>query len=86
LFVEDEATSALDTASEFLVKEALDRIMVDRTVIIIAHRLSTIKNADQIAVLGKNGNITEIGTYNELINKNGQFNELVKRQTIDKDH
>lgn len=57
--------------------------MVNRTVIIIAHRLSTIKNADLIAVLDK-GKIVELGTYNELIQKDtGQFRELVARQTVD---
>lgn len=79
----DEATSALDAASEFLVQEALDRIMENRTVIIIAHRLSTIKNADLIAVLDK-GQVVELGTYNELVQKDtGQFRELVARQTVD---
>ncbi len=79
----DEATSALDAASEYLVQEALDRIMENRTVIIIAHRLSTIKNADLIAVLDK-GQVVELGTYNELVqNDTGQFRELVARQTVD---
>lgn len=78
----DEATSALDSGSEYLVQEALDRIMENRTVIIIAHRLSTIKNADLIAVLDQ-GKIAELGTYAELIDKdNGKFKELVSRQTL----
>jgi ATP-binding cassette subfamily B (MDR/TAP) protein 10 len=73
----------LDAASEYLVQEALDRIMENRTVIIIAHRLSTIKNADLIAVLDK-GQVVELGTYNELVQKDtGQFRELVARQTVD---
>ncbi|KAK2150002.1 hypothetical protein LSH36_427g01031 [Paralvinella palmiformis] len=78
----DEATSALDAESEFLVQEALDRIMVGRTVITIAHRLSTIKNADKIAVL-HDGAVAEIGTYGELMSiKDGLFRRLVERQTI----
>ena len=82
----DEATSALDSASEYLVQEALERIMEKRTVIIIAHRLSTIKNADLIAVLDK-GHVVELGTYNELMQKDtGQFRELVARQTVDVDY
>lgn len=86
LLLLDEATSALDAASEYLVQEALERIMEDRTVIIIAHRLSTIKNADMIAVLEK-GKIAELGTYNELVSKDtGQFRELVARQTVDVDY
>lgn len=82
----DEATSALDAASEYLVQEALENIMENRTVVIIAHRLSTIKNADLIAVLDK-GRVVELGSYNELMqNDNGQFRELVARQTIDVDY
>jgi ATP-binding cassette subfamily B (MDR/TAP) protein 10 len=82
----DEATSALDAASEYLVQEALERIMENRTVIIIAHRLSTIKNADLIAVLDK-GNVAELGTYNELMSKDtGQFRELVAKQTVEVDY
>ena len=74
--------SALDAASEYLVREALDRVMVNRTVITIAHRLSTIKNADQIAVLDQ-GIVAEFGTYNELISlDDGIFRNLVERQTI----
>jgi ATP-binding cassette subfamily B (MDR/TAP) protein 10 len=82
----DEATSALDAASEYLVQEALERIMENRTVIIIAHRLSTIKNADMIAVLDK-GHVVELGTYEELMQKDtGQFRALVARQTVDVDY
>nr|QNH67938.1 ATP-binding cassette transporter subfamily B member 10 [Brachionus plicatilis] len=78
----DEATSALDSTSEFLVQEALERIMVNRTVIVIAHRLSTIKNADLIAVIDQ-GRIAELGTYKNLTqSNNGLFKELVSRQTI----
>ena len=82
----DEATSALDAASEYLVQEALERIMENRTVVIIAHRLSTIKNADLIAVID-NGMIAELGTYNELIQKeDGRFKDLVAKQTVQVDY
>lgn len=78
----DEATSALDASSEYLVQEALEKIMKNRTVVIIAHRLSTIKNADMIAVLDK-GRVMELGTYQTLMqNTNGQFKELVSHQTV----
>lgn len=78
----DEATSALDAASEYLVQEALEKIMKDRTVIIIAHRLSTIKNADLIAVLD-GGRVVELGTFDKLmLNENGLFKELVQHQTL----
>jgi ABC-type multidrug transport system fused ATPase/permease subunit len=86
ILVLDEATSALDAASEYLVQEALEKIMENRTVIIIAHRLSTIKNADLIAVIDK-GQVAELGNYSDLLQKdNGQFKELVARQTIDVDY
>jgi len=78
----DEATSALDAQSEYEVKEALERLMINRTVIIIAHRLSTIRNADKIAVLEK-GEIKEFGTFDELIKiEGGLFKALVDRQTL----
>lgn len=77
----DEATSALDAQSEHLVQEALERVMKGRTVLTIAHRLSTIQNADVIAVL-ENGQIVEKGKYQELINKDGAFKELVKHQAF----
>ncbi|XP_045584652.2 ATP-binding cassette sub-family B member 10, mitochondrial [Procambarus clarkii] len=77
----DEATSALDSESESLVQEALERLMHGRTVITIAHRLSTIRNADQIAVLHE-GAISEVGSYTELMQKNGIFRKLVDRQTL----
>ncbi|XP_022913291.1 ATP-binding cassette sub-family B member 10, mitochondrial [Onthophagus taurus] len=81
----DEATSALDAQSEYLVREALERVMKGRTVLTIAHRLSTIQNADVIAVL-KNGSIVEKGTYNELVNiPDGAFKELIKHQTFTTD-
>lgn len=78
----DEATSALDAESEFLVQEALERLMVGRTVITIAHRLSTIKNADMIAVLDQ-GRIAETGCYEQLMRiPDGMFRKLVERQTV----
>ena len=74
--------SALDAESEYLVHEALERLMVGRTVITIAHRLSTIKSADQIAVID-NGQVSEIGSYGQLMEiDNGLFRKLVERQTI----
>lgn len=77
----DEATSALDAQSERFVQEALEKIMKGRTVLTIAHRLSTIQNADYIAVL-QNGAIIEQGSYQELLEKNGVFSELIKHQTF----
>ncbi|KAK7488683.1 hypothetical protein BaRGS_00020136 [Batillaria attramentaria] len=78
----DEATSALDAESEYLVQDALEKLMSGRTVLTIAHRLSTIKTADQIAVIS-GGQLTEIGSYRDLISvQDGIFRKLVERQTI----
>jgi len=74
--------SALDAESEYLVQEALERVMVGRTVMVIAHRLSTIKNADQIAVLD-GGRVAELGSYEQLMTlPGGLFRKLVERQTV----
>lgn len=76
----DEATSALDNISQKVVSESLDKLKCTR--IVIAHRLSTIRQCDRILVLDK-GHIIEDGTYEELIEKNGFFAELVSRQRLD---
>jgi len=73
----DEATSALDNRTQEIVRESLDKLNATR--VIIAHRLSTIMNCDKIIVLDK-GKIVEMGTYKELMAKNGVFAELAKRQ------
>ncbi|XP_041073508.1 ATP-binding cassette sub-family B member 10, mitochondrial [Carcharodon carcharias] len=78
----DEATSALDSENEYLVQEALDRLMQGRTVLIIAHRLSTIQNADAVAVLDQ-GRIVECGTHLQLLaNSEGLFRKLMDKQTF----
>jgi len=73
----DEATSALDNRTQTIVKESLDRLQATR--IVIAHRLTTIINADRIYVMDA-GEIVESGTYDELMEKEGMFSELAKRQ------
>lgn len=75
----DEATNALDASNEKIIMENLDRFFQGRTVIVVAHRLSTVKKADQIVVLA-NGEITETGTHNELVEKQGAYFYLVKDQ------
>ena len=79
ILILDEATSSLDAESEFLVQQALDRLMEDRTTIIIAHRLATIKKVDTIYVL-KDGAIAEKGTHEVLSTQEGDYSSLVKLQ------
>ncbi len=78
----DEATSALDNITQKQVSEALDSMKSTR--IVIAHRLSTIRHCDRIVVLDS-GKIKEDGSYEELLQKDGYFAELVERQKLDDD-
>uniref|UniRef100_A0A671UE64 ATP-binding cassette sub-family B member 10, mitochondrial n=1 Tax=Sparus aurata TaxID=8175 RepID=A0A671UE64_SPAAU len=78
----DEATSALDAENEFLVQEALERLMEGRTVVIIAHRLSTIQNANAVAVLDQQ-RVVECGRHAELLgNRQGLFRKLMEKQAF----
>ena len=82
IMILDEATSALDSESELLVQEALEKLMKNRTTVVIAHRLSTIRNADKIVVLDK-GRIVEMGSHEQLMTLNGNYNKFVEMQTFD---
>ena len=80
ILILDEATSALDTVSEYLVQDALDKLMEGKTTIIIAHRLSTIKNADVIIVMD-HGKIVQMGNHEELMANPGIYRELYQTQS-----
>ena len=71
----DEATSAIDTETEILIKEALDKIIADKTAFIVAHRLSTIRNSDRILYISNKG-IMEQGTHEELMALKGLYWKL----------
>lgn len=77
----DEATSALDSVSEKEIQKAINNLSKDRTTFIVAHRLSTIRDADRIAVI-KNGVCAEIGTFEELMEKKGEFYKMQTLQTV----
>lgn len=80
ILILDEATSALDNKTQKQVSEALDKMNCTR--IVIAHRLSTIRHCDRILML-QDGVVIEEGTYEELIQQNGEFAEMVARQQLD---
>ena len=79
ILIFDEATSALDYESEKIIRDNMGMISKGRTTIIIAHRLSTIKDCDRI-VCFNNGNIVEVGTPQELLQRNGYFKKLYDAQ------
>ncbi len=75
----DEATSALDNQTQSTVSAALDQLRATR--VVVAHRLSTVRNADRILVLDA-GRIIESGNYHELMERQGRFSALIKRQVL----
>lgn len=82
LIIFDEATNALDSVNENIIYKNLEKFYEKRTVVTIAHRLSTIKNAAQIIVFD-DGEVVEIGSHNELLEKKGVYYKLIYNQQFD---
>ncbi|MCB1213478.1 MAG: ABC transporter ATP-binding protein [Chlamydiia bacterium] len=78
----DEATSALDSVTESYIQESLSRLMLNRTTLVIAHRLSTLLQMDRILVF-ENGSIVEEGTHTQLIEREGHYARMWKKQIGD---
>ncbi|WP_188456811.1 ABC transporter ATP-binding protein [Virgibacillus oceani] len=83
ILIFDEATSALDLESEHTIQEAVEKLASDRTTFIVAHRLATITHADRIVVI-ENGEISEIGSHEELMIRKGSYYDLYQVQNLDK--
>jgi len=84
ILILDEATSSVDTETEKMIQAAIDTLLEGRTAIVIAHRLSTIRNADKIIVMHK-GEIKEMGTHDELLEKRGLYFKLYQLQYKDQE-
>ena len=74
-----EATSSVDTRTEILIQRGMENLMKGRTSFVIAHRLSTIRNADMILCMD-HGDIVEIGTHEQLLERNGFYAKLYNAQ------
>ncbi len=84
ILILDEATSNVDTHTEILIREALERLLEDRTSLVVAHRLSTIQKADRIVVLHK-GRVREVGNHQELLARRGIYYRLYQLQYKDQE-
>ena len=84
LLILDEATSSVDPETEALIRDALRRLLENRTSLVIAHRLSTIQNASKIVVMHK-GHVREVGTHQELLQKRGLYHKLYELQYKDQE-
>ena len=84
ILILDDALSSVDTHTEDKILNHLRELMQGRTTIFISHRVSTVQNADQIAVL-HGGRIVELGTHEELVEKNGYYTDLYKKQLLEEE-
>jgi ATP-binding cassette subfamily B protein len=80
ILILDEATSSVDVETEKQIQDAISRLTAGRTTFAIAHRLSTLRNATKLIVL-EQGEIVEMGTHAELMEKKGVFHNLVETQS-----
>ena len=85
VLVLDEATSNLDPGTEMVIEAALEKLMINRSVIVVAHRLSTVQRADLIGVVS-DARITELGTHSELLALNGHYAQLVNNWNQSQPH
>jgi ATP-binding cassette subfamily B protein len=84
IMILDEATSSVDAHTELVIQQSLQNILQNRTAIVIAHRLSTIRFVDKIVVLDK-GEIVELGTFEQLLEKKCLFADLYQKQFVGQD-
>ncbi|MHA2096987.1 MAG: ABC transporter ATP-binding protein, partial [Candidatus Hodarchaeales archaeon] len=84
IMILDEATSSVDAHTELVIQQSLQNILQNRTAIVIAHRLSTIRFVDKIVVLDK-GKIVELGSFEQLLEKDGLFADLYQKQFVGQD-
>ena len=81
ILILDDSTASVDSETEKLIRQALDRLIQNRTTFIITHRLPIIQNADLILML-KNGELVEKGTHRELVARNGIYREVYESQLL----
>ena len=79
ILILDEATSSVDAEAEYLIQQALEKVLEGRTALVIAHRLSTIRHADKIIAL-EDGRIVEVGDHRELLARGGLYSQMYRRQ------
>lgn len=77
IYLLDEVTASLDSVTERIVSKAIDKLTAGKTRLTIAHRLHTVREADAILVLNKNGTVADYGTHQQLLKRNGLYQEFL---------